>query len=105
MARNQMTGGELPQGRRLFMATGHRMWAPSGKWTAWGELEGRGELALQEGARAFLLDLGIGNGDRGEKRLGIGMQGLGVEIFGGSDFDEVAEVHHGNSIGDVLDHG
>ena len=48
---------------------------------------------------------GIGLGDRRQQRLRVRMRGRRVELLGRPDLDELAEVHHGDVVGDVAHHG
>ena len=61
--------------------------------------EGGGGLAGEdvEGAGAE------GNGDGAEEGLGVGVAGGGDEGVGGGEFDEVAEVHDGDAVGDAAE--
>ena len=44
----------------------------------------------------------IGHRDRGEKGAGVGMAGLPEQFFGRRRLHDLAEVHYGDAIGDVL---
>ena len=70
-----------------------------------GELgEGARELALGGELDAGALGDGVGDRDRGEERLGVGVERVGEEVFGGGDLHQAAEVHHADAVGDVLHH-
>ena len=45
--------------------------------------------------------VGVGDGDGGEQGEGVGVQGVEVEVVAGADFDDFAEVHDGDAVGDV----
>ncbi len=53
---------------------------------------------------APLLDHGVRNGHRGEKRLGVGVERIVVERVAVGHLDDLAEVHHRNTVGNVLHH-
>src|SRR5665647_2994970 len=61
-------------------------------------------VALEDDAPPGALGGGIGDRHRREQRLGVGMLRIFVEHCAVRDLDDLAEVHHGNTIGDVLDH-
>src|SRR5215471_11631856 len=58
-------------------------------------------VALQDDALA--LDARIGDRDRRQQRLGIGMQRRRIEVFSRRDLDDAAEIHHRDACADVLD--
>lgn len=51
------------------------------------------------------LFLWIGDRDRGQKSLCVGMKRVLVKLLGLGYFHDLAEIHHGDAIRDVLDHG
>ena len=51
------------------------------------------------------LDLGVGDRDRRQQRLGVGVQRAGVELDARGDLDDAAEIHHGDAVADVAHHG
>ena len=53
-------------------------------------------------SHALLLVNRIGKGDGGEKRLGIGMEGILEEFIGICQLYHLAEVHNTDTIGEVL---
>src|SRR6266550_1780857 len=52
---------------------------------------------------SLLARLGIGDRNRREKSLGVRHQRLAVEIVRRRQLHDFAEVHHGDTVGDVLD--
>src|SRR5215204_1960600 len=52
---------------------------------------------------AFLV--GVGDGDSGEQRGGVGVARLVVERASVGELHDLAEVHNGDAVGDVLYHG
>ena len=67
-------------------------------------VDGAGDVALED-QPALLARAGLGAGHRGQKRLGIGMPGGQVEVPVRGQFHQLAQIHHGNAVGDVLHHG
>src|SRR6266480_2120534 len=61
----------------------------------------RWDVALQQDP--LLASFRICDWDRGEQRLGVRHERLAVEVFGRCELDDFAQVHHGDTIGDVLD--
>ena len=70
-----------------------------------GWVQGVGDVALEDDAVAGSLDGGVGDGDGGEQRFGVGVGGVGVDGFGGAFFDDAAEVHDGGAVGEPADDG
>ena len=68
-------------------------------------MDGTGDLALQLDPSALLFHLRICDRDRGKKRLRIGMERMLIEFLVVGIFNDAAEVHDGNTVGDVADHG
>jgi len=64
---------------------------------------GRGDIPPEEDAPGLFA--GIGDGYRGNERLGIGMKRIPVDFIGGPEFDNFAQVHDGDPVADVFDHG
>ena len=63
-----------------------------------------GYIAHQDDALAFLFDDRIGDRHGGEQRLGVGVQGIVVERIAIRQFDDFAQIHDGDTVGDVADH-
>ena len=53
---------------------------------------------------AGTLCLGVGDGHRGEERLGVGVRRTLVDVLAVADLDDLAQVHDGHPVGDVPDH-
>ncbi|MNW05194.1 hypothetical protein D3C71_2014030 [compost metagenome] len=51
------------------------------------------------------FDFRIGNRDRGQQRLGIWMDRIGVQLFALGQLDHFAQVHNGDTVADMLNHG
>ena len=66
---------------------------------------GRRHISGEDHALVFALLLRIGDGDGGEERGGVGMARLAVESVSVGDLYDLAEVHHGDPVRDVFDHG
>src|SRR5215217_3666192 len=64
----------------------------------------RRHVAFQDHAFALQLDVGVGDGDRGEQSLGVWVQRVAVELIAGRHLYHHAEVHNPHAVGDVLDH-
>ena len=60
-------------------------------------------VAAEDDPLAPLLDHRVRNRHGGEQRLGVRVQRLIVEIVAGRHLHDLAEVHHGDAVGDVLD--
>ena len=58
-----------------------------------------GHVAFEDDALAALL--GIGDGHRREQGLGIGMRGIVVEDLFGGQFDDLAQIHNRDPVGDM----
>ena len=66
---------------------------------------GLGYVAEQLDPLAGPLPVGIGNRDRREQRLGVWVRRRAVDLVPRADLDDLAEIHHGDAIGDVADDG
>jgi len=87
----------------------HRSTMPDRDRASWMERAARGRmqsarhLAMKNDAFAFEAWRGQWNG--GKKRAGIGMPRICKQRFAWPDFDNAAEMHHRDAIGDMLHHG
>ena len=63
-----------------------------------------GDIALQNDAAAFPLPLGVRRRDRREQGLRIGMRRRIEYPVAFADFDNPAEIHHGDPVADVAHH-
>ena len=76
------------------------MKAATGRGGGWaGDFAGEGRV------RAGTLADGVRFGNGGEEGLGVGVDRGGVDCVAGGKFDETAEIHHRDAVGDVADDG
>ena len=62
-----------------------------------------GRLAADQRAGPRAVLLGVGDRDRRQQGAGVGMDRLGVELLGGRELDQLAQVHDCDPVGDVAD--
>ncbi len=62
---------------------------------------GAGHVAGQHHRAPPFLDHGVGDRHRRKQRLGVGVQGLAVELVVDGELDDATQVHHGDPVGDV----
>ena len=103
VARDQVCGQRFLQHRLLDSAAIERIRATRVEAAAGGKLDRTGHIAgkndaLAPGGR-------IRHRDRGEQRFGVRMQRIAEQLARRRDFDDPAEIHHGDPVADVLDHG
>ena len=67
-----------------------------------GGLAGLGTSPSRMRRRRCALGARVGDRHRREQRLGVGVLRLVVELLAVGDLDDLAEVHHGDAVGDVL---
>lgn len=48
---------------------------------------------------------GVRDGDGREQRLGIGVERVAVQLLRAGDLHDLAQIHDGHTVRDVLDHG
>src|SRR5215467_12208074 len=70
---------------------------------ACGRIERAWHLAAQHEMLATRLELGIRNRHRGQERARVRMQRIVVERLAIGKLDDLAEIHHRDTIGDVAD--
>src|SRR5215203_2295706 len=70
-----------------------------------GRVRGRWHVSSDDHALALALLLGVGDRDGREQRGGVGVARLAVERRPVGDLHDLAEIHHGHPVRDVLDHG
>ena len=63
-----------------------------------------GRLALHQRAE-IEARVGIGHRHRRQQRLGVGMQRVAEQLARRRQLDQAAGAHHGDAVGDVVDHG
>src|SRR5262249_40746708 len=102
-AGDPVTGSLLFEGRDERGAGGvfGRMLAARMEHAAGRRIRGRGYVAAQHDAA--LLHRRVRDRDGREQRLRVRHQGLAVEVDGRRELDNLAEIHDGDAIGDVLD--
>ena len=103
MAGDEVPTTEVAQLRLFHGATLVGVRAAGVEPTARRREHGRGRLADD----VLMRDRGIGIGDRDrvEQHPGVGMGRPGVEVVTRGDLTDLAEVHDGDPIADVLDDG
>src|SRR5258706_15789328 len=67
-------------------------------------IDRRCNVSLQDHALPATLDPGIGNRDGRKQRSRVWMSWAAVKLAPWSDLHDLAEVHHRDPIGNVLDH-
>src|SRR5262245_29437804 len=105
MARRGPAGAEVSERWIDASALLHCLRAARMEATAPGRLERARHLALDDRARALGLNFGIGHRDRRQQGLRIGVQRALVELVAASDLYDTAEIHDGDAVGDMADHG
>ena len=73
---------------------------PGVEATACGRPLGRGHVAVHPGLHA--APGGVHGGNRGQEAPGVGMRGSCEELLGARLLHDLAEVHHGHAVGQVL---
>ena len=66
----------------------HRLW-----------LDGAGDFALQQDPLCLLVD--IGHRNRAQQSLGVGMGRVLKQLVGGRFFNQLAQIHNRNTVGDM----
>ena len=90
-------GGFLP-------ATLGALRAPIVEGAAGRPLEDAGNLSLDGDYFTFFLNHGISHGNGGKQGLRIGVERMVVQLLAISDLHDPAQVHHQNTVGNMLDH-
>ena len=103
VARDQVCRHRFLQHRLLDPAAIERIRATRVEAAAGRKLDRTGHIAGKNDALA--LDGGIRHRNRREQRFGIRMQRIAEQRARRRDFDDPAEIHHGDPVADVLDHG
>src|SRR5581483_128152 len=103
VARDAVARGRLVKGRLLDAADlGCDRAAGPEAAAAW-RRERRRNVAAEDDSLGAAIWHRIGDG--GEKRTRVGMLRLGEQPRRRSKLDDLAEVHHGDAVGDVADRG
>src|SRR5712664_3333743 len=91
--------------RRLFLgAMRARARAACAEPAARRRIDRRCNVALKDHALPVALDERVGNWNCRKQRPRVRMAGAAVQLTPGRYLHDLAEVHHRNSVGDVLDH-
>ena len=67
-------------------------------------MDGAGQVPFQQDALPGPVHRGIGNGRGGDERLGIGMQGMLIQLIAAGQLHNLPQIHHSHIVGDVPDH-
>src|SRR5438876_12257583 len=98
-----MTGPHLAERRLLDPAALHDIGAACMESASGGWIDRAWYVALEDDAFAF--GLGIGQGHGREERLGIGVERVREERLLFRQLDDLAEIHDGDAMADMLDDG
>src|SRR5262245_19417929 len=101
LARDPVARRDLLQHLLVLRTRRHAQAAPRMEPAARGRIDRTRHVALEQDALA--LEGRIGNRNRRQERFRIRVLGVGVELLGGRDLHDLAEVHHGDARADVLD--
>ena len=97
-AGNEMVGQNFLKALR-FVTRFALVFASSGKAAMRLGVDWRGDFALKNDALFLAVD--VCRWDCRDQRLGVGMQWLSEQFFGGALFNNLAQVHHANVIRNV----
>ena len=103
MAREPVARFDFAEGRYIGAAAVDDDGTARVEGTAAGWIDGRGNVAREDDA--FALGLWVHNGNGRQQSLGVGMQGFANDSFGFGEFNGFAQVHHHDSMADVLNDG
>ena len=98
----------MPTGRSIGTSVRQRSLRDGWKQRVWngqpgGGFEGLGRSPAQDDARAAAGRVGLGN--RRQQRHGVGMARGGEQGLGGPGLDDAPEIHHGDPLRDLPNHG
>src|SRR5882757_614495 len=96
-----MVMADIDQGRLRRRASGLRQRAASDQPAGIRRIDRARDLPLQPQSPAFHAPLRDGRGR--EQRPRVGMPGIAEEALRRSDLDDAAQIHHRDTVGDVLD--
>ena len=68
---------------------------------ALGRIDRAGDIAFEN--NAFRFPIQIGDRDCRQEGFGIGVQGIGVNVFAVGEFNNLAQIHDRHSVADILD--
>ena len=89
--------------RSLLTAPIGGVGAAVGKGTARLGIDGAGHVAGKHLRLLLGFLIRVGNRHGGQKRLTVGMQGVVINLVTVCQLHQVAQVHNGNTVGDILD--
>ena len=93
-----MTGGNLLELGHSLGASLSCMGATGAERTAGGSVERTGNVAVENDSLVCSRDLGIGNRNSRDQRLGIGMERMVINFISVSKLDHLTEIHNGDAI-------
>ena len=96
-----MAGGDLLEIRHAFGAFVARVRAAGAEGAAARRVQRARDIAGEHDALVGAGDLRIRDRDGGQKRLGIRVQGMVIDLVGVGQLDHLAEVHDGDAVGDM----
>src|ERR1700722_9225898 len=101
MTRHALTGSGRPKFRLLGPAAIEHEWTPCVKAASAGWIDRARHVALEDHRVAGGACLRHRYGR--EQRLGVGMPRRGEDLLPGRQLDDLAEIHHGDTVRHVLD--
>src|SRR5690349_251385 len=94
----------LPHLRPRLLAVLHRDGTPRMEHATGWRVDRTRRLAHRRPGRAARLDARVGHGNRGEQRLGVGVQGIFEELVVTGQFDDAAQIHDGDALAEMSHH-
>ena len=104
MTRHRPSIPHIAQYRIVRLAARKRLRTAGMKPASRRRIHRAGHFADDDAAWAGGFDCRVGDWHRRQQGLGVGVQGVYVDRVAGGDFDNPAEVHHGDAVADVADH-
>ena len=101
MARDEVAVALIGKDRVDLLANIHHIRAACMEMAPRSRIDRTGHVTSEDDALAFSCDHRIRNGNRGEQCFGIRMEGIFVERIPVSQLDDLAQVHHGDAVGNV----
>lgn len=105
MAGHPVAAAHVAELRLLRPAAVCGVGAASGEPAAGRRVHGTGDLSLQHAAGAGPFHFRIGNGDGGNEGLGVGVQGVGVQLLRRTLLHYLPQIHYQNTVRQVPHHG
>ncbi len=96
---------DLSQLRVALAAAGLRLQAARMELTAGWRIKRTRDFSFQKDVFPLGFNLRIGNRYGCKKRPGVGMKGIAIQIAPGGNFHDITQVHDGDPIADMPDHG